>query len=192
MTDHVLHLLAQYLPLTAAEADAVVAHGLIQHMPAGTVLLREGAVARACYLVLQGCVRSYFLLEGQEKTAAFYTEGQPLLTVSYTTQQPAAHYLVCAEDCWLLSGSPAGNQALFERYPRLETLGRLISSALLAETQTTLDSYRNLSPQQRYLQLLQTRPELVRRVPQYHLASYLGIQPESLSRIRRRLQREQA
>lgn len=75
----------------------------------------------------------------------------------------------------------------FEKFPRFETLCRLLSEQLLAGNQAQFDAFRTSTPEQRYLHLMRTRPDLLQRVPQYQLASYLGIQPQSLSRIRKRL-----
>lgn len=76
---------------------------------------------------------------------------------------------------------------MFEKFPRFENLCLIFSEELLVKNQASFAEYRNSTPEQRYLNLLKTRPDLVQRVPLYQLASYLGIKPESLSRIRKRL-----
>jgi len=63
----------------------------------------------------------------------------------------------------------------------------ILSEELLAKQQINFDEFKIFSPEQRYLNLLQTRPDLIQRVPQHQLASYLGIKPQSLSRMRARL-----
>lgn len=75
----------------------------------------------------------------------------------------------------------------FEKFPRLETLCRVLSEQLLVKNQISFDEFKTSSPEQRYLSLPQTRPDLVQRIPQHQLASFLGIQPQSLSRLRARL-----
>lgn len=81
-------------------------------------------------------------------------------------------------------------QVVFERFPRFETLCRLLSESLLAQSQASFDQFKNASPEQRYRHLLSTRPGLLQRVPLHQLASYLGIKAESLSRIRRCVQQK--
>ena len=71
--------------------------------------------------------------------------------------------------------------------PRMETLNRMGVEMELQKSQEALADYILTSPEERYLNLLQTRPDLLDRVPQYQLASYLGVTPESLSRIRKRI-----
>jgi hypothetical protein len=76
---------------------------------------------------------------------------------------------------------------IFSKFPKFETLCRILSEELLAKQQIDFDEFKTSSPEQRYLNLLQIRPDLVQRVPQHQLASYLGIKPQSLSRLRARI-----
>ena len=81
------------------EVDAIVDKTTLGHFKKGSVLLREGEICRQCFFVLSGCVRQYHLLDGLEKTTAFFTEGQAaVMYSSYMNQEPSAHYLVCTED----------------------------------------------------------------------------------------------
>ena len=73
------------------------------------------------------------------------------------------------------------------KFPKFEIMGRMLSEELLAKKQIDFDEYKTSSPEQRYLNLLHKRPELIQRVPQHQLASYLGIKPQSLSRLRARI-----
>ena len=76
-------------------------------------------------------------------------------------------------------------QELFKRVPKYEALCRMSMEGDFGEQQEALAKFITSSPEQRYKTLLETRPDLLQRVPQYHLASYLGVKPESLSRIRK-------
>ena len=76
---------------------------------------------------------------------------------------------------------------IFEKFPKFETLCRVLSEELLAKQQINFDDFKTSSPEQRYLNMLQKRPDLIQRVPQHQLASYLGIKPQSLSRLRARI-----
>jgi CRP-like cAMP-binding protein len=76
---------------------------------------------------------------------------------------------------------------MFREFPQFESVCRIMSEVMLAHAQESFVNYRLASPEERYLYILQKRPELIQRVPQYQLASYLGIQPESLSRLKKRL-----
>ena len=76
---------------------------------------------------------------------------------------------------------------MHSKFPKFETLCRRLSEELLAKKQIDFDEFKTSSPEQRYLNLLRKRPDLVQRVPQHLLASYLGIKPQSLSRLRARI-----
>jgi DNA-binding MarR family transcriptional regulator len=76
---------------------------------------------------------------------------------------------------------------IFRKFPKFESLCRIVSEQLLAKNQQNFDEYKTSSPEQRYLHLLKNRPDLLQRVPQHQIASYLGIKPQSLSRLRARI-----
>ncbi len=187
MEKGIINYLTKYLSLTDEEVNLINDLNLIREFSKGTVLLKEGESAEECYLVLEGCIRSYFIIDGEEKTTEFYTENEPVTPVSYTQQKPSEYYLSCVEDCLLSVGSAKTTEVLLTKVPGIAILFRKINDELLAKQQVKFDNYINLSPSKRYLKLLETRPDLCQRIPQYQLASYLGIKPESLSRIRKRI-----
>ncbi|MBK7174999.1 MAG: hypothetical protein IPH84_17640 [Bacteroidales bacterium] len=94
------------------------------------------------------------------------------------------------EDCILVSGNEQKARELFERFPKLETISRKIVESAFSEIQKSILFYHSETPEQRYLSLVDKYPGILQRVPQYHIASYIGVKPESLSRIRKRVARE--
>ena len=78
-------------------------------------------------------------------------------------------------------------EVINSKFPRFEILCRRLSEDRLAKKQIDLDEFKTSSPEQRYLNILEKRPDLIQRVPQHQLASYLGIKPQSLSRLRARI-----
>ncbi len=176
----------QIAPISDAEINTILELVKIRAHKRGKVLLREGQVCNVCYFVLEGCVRQFYLVDGEEKTTSFFTEGQPLSGFPFENK-PSKSFLVCNEDCLLIEGRPEDEQAFFEQMPRMETLNRVGVEMELQKSQEALAEYIITSPEGRYLNLLETRPDLLDRVPQYQLASFLGVTPESLSRIRKRI-----
>ena len=187
MEEKVLEFMSRYITLTKEEERIILDLNLIRYYKKGTVLLKEGEIARYNYLVLSGCVRSYYLINGEEKTSEFYMEFEPVTSVSLAKKTPSEYYIDCLEDSVLGVETEAVEKSIFQQIPRLSDLAHSIKNEMLAEQQVRYDQFKNLSAEDRYLKLLEARPKLVQRVPQYHLASYLGIKPESLSRIRKRL-----
>ena len=177
--------------LTKEEAEAIAATINIQTFPKGHVLLREGDISFAAYFVLKGCVRQYYLVDGEERTINFFSENQWVISMtSFAEQQPSNHFMECCEECTLVVGNREKEENLYHNFPRLETISRKVMERVFAEQQELMGAYFTDSPEQRYIKLRDSRPDLVQRLPQYLLASYIGIQPESLSRIRKRLARK--
>ncbi|OJJ17049.1 cyclic nucleotide-binding protein [marine bacterium AO1-C] len=178
----------QLMPLTEEEKQAVLESAEVRTFAKGTTLLQEGQIAQEGYFVLQGVIRQYQVIEGEEKTTNFFTEDQWVLSLTSMLQQvPADHYLACEEDVTVITGDETKEKVLFEKYPKLETLSRALLERELGEQQARMSRYITQTAEQRYLELMHTRPNLVHRVPQYQLASYIGVKPESLSRIRKRM-----
>lgn len=188
MSNKLVNYFSRITPLSEAEAAAITESMRVRTFAKGTELLREGQVATECYFVLEGCVRQYYLREGQEITSNFYTEEDWVISInSFLHQTPADHYFVCAEDTTLVVGTAERENDLYERFPRFEQISRKVMEHVFAQHQQHMAAYLTDTPEQRYLKLVATRPDLLQRIPQYQLASYVGVQPESLSRIRKRI-----
>ncbi len=188
MTQKLIHHFSRISPLSPEEATAIAESAVVKDYPKGTVLLSEGQPSNDSYFVLKGLVRQYNLLDGEEKTTAFFTEGQWVIALTNTEEsRPSTHYWVCDEDTSVVLGNDHSAQTLFKKHPRLEMIARKVLENVFAEYQQTINAYLTGTPEKRYMQLLESKPDLIQRIPQYHLASYIGVKPESLSRIRKRI-----
>jgi CRP-like cAMP-binding protein len=138
--------------------------------------------------VLEGGVRQYKIIEGNEITTNFYTEEQWIIFLeSFENPVVSSDYLVCFEDTTLVVGDEQAAQKIFKKFPRFETLSRKVVENAFLEQQQIMTTYITNTPEQRYLKLMQERPDLFQKVPQYQIASYIGVKPESLSRIRKKM-----
>ncbi|QDH21155.1 Crp/Fnr family transcriptional regulator [Saccharibacillus brassicae] len=155
-----------------------------------TLLLEQGEVSGKCYFVLQGCLRQYAIDEqGREHTSNFYTEEQAVAGFSrYAPAEGSDCFVACVEDCVVVVGDFAEEQAMFGRHGQLESMARRMMEEHLGKVQREFAAFAASSPEERYRDMLRSRPDLPGRVPQHQLASYLGMTPESLSRIKKRLQ----
>lgn len=175
-------------PLTREESEAIANSMRTKTYKKNAYLLQEGEISGKTYFILEGCIREYILRDGEDITTNFFTEEQWVISLTnFSQESPATHNWVCVEDTTVVVGDEHQAQALFKKFPRFETISRTLVEASFAEQKMALTSYLTDSPEQRYLKLLQSRPDLFQRVPQYHLASYIGVKPESLSRIRKRI-----
>jgi len=187
MENELFTFIEMRVPLSETEKEAIIDLSIFRTYKKGTVLLKSGDGSREDYFVLKGCLRSYYIIDGEEKTTNFYTEFESFAPLSLIANKPSEHYIDCLEDCILTVGNPEMEKFMFEKFPRFESLCRILSEELLAKNQAAFDDFKTSSPEQRYLDLIKYRPDLVQRVPQYQLASYLGLTPQSLSRIRKRI-----
>ncbi len=180
--------LAEYLQISEEGIEEIFSAIHFKSYKSGTVLVEPGEVFNDCCLILKGCVRQYHLQDGEEKTTFFFTEDQWFASYYSTTQnKPVPYYLTFVEDTVLSMMSISSEYDLFKKYPEFESVCRTGIEEQLEKYQEMLVSFMSSSPIQRYMNVLENRPDLIQRVPQYQLASYLGITPESLSRIRKRI-----
>ncbi|MFN8297068.1 MAG: Crp/Fnr family transcriptional regulator [Chitinophagales bacterium] len=188
MNDKLLNYFQKIMPLSTEEIEAIVETMTIKNYKKGTVLLKEGQVSAEAYFVLEGCVRQYYLVDGEEKTNNFFTEEQWVISMhSFSQHHPSNHYLDCCMDSTLVVGNREKEESLYKRFPKFETVSRKVMESVFAAQQEQMSTYTTDTAEQRYVKLLASRPDLFQKIPQYQIASYIGVKPESLSRIRKRL-----
>jgi CRP-like cAMP-binding protein len=187
MQDVLFDFISKYITLTEEEKNVLLSLDLFHSVKKGTVLLKEGQNTQNSFFVLKGCIRSYYVKDGEEKTTAFYTEMEALTPPCVTSKTPSDYYISSIEDCILLISNADMSEAVNSKFPKFDTMCMKFSEELLAKERMEFDEFKTSSPEQRYLNLLQKRPDLIQRVSQHQLASYLGIKPQSLSRLRARI-----
>jgi CRP-like cAMP-binding protein len=181
-------MIARELYLSEEERKIVDSLIPVHEYPKSYILLNEGDIARNCYFNIKGLVRSFRITDGNEHTTAFYLEGDSIAPLaSYLNQSASDHSLECLEDSVLAVLNFQNEKELYRLVPKMETQCRQSIEQEFAGQQNFIRSFVTQSPEQRYIDLMKNRPELIRRVAQYQLANYLGIKPESLSRIRKRM-----
>ena len=187
MQNLLFDFISKYVSLTEEEKNAITSLDIFRTIKKGTTLLKEGQKSNEGYFVLKGCIRTYYIIDGEEKTTAFYTEMEGFTPHCVSNKAPSEYYMSCVEDTILIVTNPDMEAEINNKFPKFESLCRVLSEELLAKQQLNFDEFKTSSPEQRYLNLLQKRPEMIQRVPQHQLASYLGIKPQSLSRLRARI-----
>jgi CRP-like cAMP-binding protein len=127
-------------------------------------------------------------VNGHEVTKNFFFERDYATEyVSFLTRTPSLLSIKVMEDAELIELNYDKVQKLYEDYPIWQKYGRLMAERVFIEVAERTQQLLYLSPEEMYLKLMADQPRIIERIPQHYIASYLGIQPESLSRIRKRL-----
>ncbi|MEN7550505.1 Crp/Fnr family transcriptional regulator [Rapidithrix thailandica] len=156
---------------------------------AKTMLLRAGQIAREFYFIEEGLLRVYHLENGKEVNTYFSCDHQFISTFrSMITQSASLEYLEAIEESRILCIPYQSLLQLYDENPKLERLGRTFAEKNYLCVINRSSNLQTKTAKERYLDFIETHsPKIIRRVPQYQIASYLGIEPESLSRIRKQL-----
>ena len=151
------------------------------------VLLPAGAVADRVFYIQSGILRESFVEDGKDVTVQFFFEGQAVASIeSFWKEAPSEVSIEAVEPSALKVFKKADIQAFLERHPESGIdIAKFAYSRMINYYHLFLSRIKD-SPEKRYQLLLEEHPEMVARIPQHYLASYLGITPVSLSRIRAR------
>ncbi|GGF63203.1 Crp/Fnr family transcriptional regulator [Wenyingzhuangia marina] len=187
MNNELVKYISNHMPLSKDLEEIIIQSSQVRNYKKGTIILNEKDISNESFLVLKGCLRSYIINDGEETTLEIYTEGQPITPKNYSKNIPTGQYLECIEACVLNVNTPEHEAEMFLKHPQFESICRIIGEVIIAQQNESFTTYKLAKPEDRYLHLIKNRPNLIQRVPQYIIASYLGIAPQSLSRIRKRL-----
>ncbi len=189
MFDHIRKYYEALAPgLTDADWAAISARFEIIHLKKGDYLVRAGQVCNHVAFVNNGFIRIYLIKDGKESINGFITNNQYISEyTSFLTRQPAIYTIDALEDSELILLHYNDMQELYEQHPVFERVGRKVAEFLFIEFDTHAYIADTLTPEQRYQRLIDKESALLDRVPQYMIASYLGITPEHLSRLRKKM-----
>lgn len=182
---HIEHKVA----LSDAEKSAIAAFFTFKKIRKKQFILEEGEICMHLSFVNKGLIKSYRLDEkGNEHISLFGWEGWWISDFnSYINQQPATLYIDAVEDTELFLLSRAAYEQLTLDVPIMDRYFRLLYQNSLVTKDERLISSNSYSAEEKFQRLIQSNPEIVQRVPQHLVASYLGLAPETLSRIRKKL-----
>lgn len=175
-------------PLSAKLTDALLTAAATEQLPAHQVLLRPGQVARRVYFLETGLVRGYTLLHGREISSWFMQAGDFVISIlSFFTQQPSEEYLELLEPATVHSISYDQLQGLYRNFPEFNFIGRRLIEHYYVLSEQRAQHLRARTALERYELLLRDFPTVFQRVALHHIASHLGMAPETLSRLRNSL-----
>ncbi len=185
-------VMSQTIPVSDDEWAAFEPHIKIKKIQKKDIYIRAGNHCAEIGLLVTGAMRQYHLLPDGERTTFFFFEGDFACDYqSIITNQPATITIEALEDCEVLYFHRDVLLRLYRLYPTYETFGRLIAESVYLCAMERLNTFILNSPEERYRHFLNSAEseQILTRIPQHYIASYLGITPVSLSRIRSRVSR---
>jgi CRP-like cAMP-binding protein len=177
-----------FVDLSDKEEAVVQSYFYSKKVAKKEMLLTEGEMCNSIWFIQEGYCRLFYTVDGNENTFQFffpnswYTDYTSLLS-----GVPTLENLQALTECHVLVIDKKNLNELYSVSPVFEKLGRLMAEKAFLSISNLNKMRTNETPQERYLNLIKQRPEIVENIPQHYVASYLGVQPESLSRIRKRI-----
>lgn len=151
-------------------------------------LIKAGQVCNSINFVVKGLCRMYYLQDGKEINNCFFFENQFLAEYSsFLGQAPSRYYIQALEDTEVISFSYESVENSYDKSHAWERFGRKVAEYCYLNACSRTESFLFLNGEQRYLQLLEDSPWYFDRIPLYHIASFLGLERETLSRLRKKI-----
>lgn len=179
---------SDFIPMTNEDWNLLEPNLRIVYLKKGEKLQVEGDVCNDVTFCNKGLLKSFHIKDGKEYIEAFFSENEYLSDYcSFLLRQPSKLYIEAIEDCELVLLDYDTIQVMYARVDNFQKFGRLMAEFLFTQISLRNNSLLFESPEERYVNFSKSRPDIIQRVPQYMIASYLGVTPEALSRIRKRL-----
>lgn len=191
INDNIINSIKQMTGFTDGELGIVLKHFEAKSIKKKTNLLETGETAKEVYYILNGCIRLFYEKDGEDISAYFFTEKMFAGAYdSFISQKPSRHSIETLEDCQVLSISYRALQELFIEFPKMNEFVRKVLEERFVSLHELFTSQILDSPEERYLNLQKEKPDLINRIPQHQIATFLGVTPVSLSRIRNRVSKK--
>jgi CRP-like cAMP-binding protein len=188
MTAKLISSIQSIIDLTSKEVDRINELFKEKQIKKGDFFLTDGQVCKQVGFIIKGLIRYYINHNGEDKTYAFGQENNFICNYeSFLPQTPSTKIIQALEDCEMLVISFADLQTFYKSIAHGERFGRLVIGQVFIELLQDLSSFYTDTPEYRYETFLKKHPDLQQRISQYHIASYVGVKPQSLSRIRKRI-----
>ena len=172
-------------PLSTELIDDIIKYAVIKEYKKNEFILRAGKVSNYTSWIIKGLTRSYYIKDIEDITTKFLWDGAPITSVySYYSRKPGNENIVALEDTTLASLHYDHMQYLYKTYPAFNVIGRVITEQYLYMLEIEVYNLRKQRAEDRYQFIVKHFPHLLQRVPLKYLATYLGINLETLSRIR--------
>ncbi len=183
-----INIFRQFTDFNDSELEIIMPYFEQKKFKKKSILLNIGKVSNEVFYLINGCIRLYCEKDGEELSTYFFTENMFAGSYdSFLSRKLSKVAIETLEDCEVLVLSHQSQEKLYEIFPKMNEFIRKAIEQRFVILHDLFISYLINSPEERYLTLIKDRPELLQRVPQHQIASFLGITPVSLSRIRNRV-----
>lgn len=174
-----------YTPLSIECQQDLIANSKLCRFNKGEIVVREGQYSEKAYLIVEGCARAYYLKDGKDISDWFTFENQFMAPiVSFFSAKPSPHYVEFVEDSVVYEFSKATFDSLSQKYHDFERfVSKVVTETMLGLCERLYTIQFNRA-EDRFKHLISIYPDITNRIPLTHIASYLGITLETLSRIR--------
>jgi CRP-like cAMP-binding protein len=191
MMDKLISTIKYLIRISADEEILIKSLFKPLQLKSGEYFLEEGQVCRYVGFIEEGLVRYHMNDDGNQNTLYFNKGGEFVSNYqSFLPGEPSNTSIQAIEDTSMQVINHTNLKRLYKEVEEGEKLGRLAIESVFLSSIQQLKSFYKDSPAARYQEFLRTYPDLAQRIPQYHIASYVGIKPQSLSRIRKKLATE--
>jgi len=178
----------KFVNFSQADKDLLATVLTFKQVKAKTELVSYDRRTDELFFLLKGCIRKYYVKDGEQITIYLLTENNFIGAFdSFITGTKSKETVECLEPCELLVLKKSDLDSLYKEIPLMNEFVRKILEQMLIQFHQALSSFILNNPEERYTKLLTQNPEILQRVPQHMLATYLGITATSLSRIRKRI-----
>jgi len=186
-----IDIFRKFTDFNDSELEIIMPYFEFKKFKRKTILLEIGKVSNEVFYLVKGCIRLYCEKDGDELSTYFFTEEMFAGSYdSFLAQKPSKVAIETLEDCEVLILSHQSQEKLYEIFPKMNEFIRKAIEQRFVLLHDLFISYLLHNPEERYLILQKERPELLQRIPQHQIASFLGITRVSLSRIRHRLSKK--
>lgn len=179
--------ISKYVSLPAAELEAISTRFKRKLIPKNSHLLRPGDTCRDLVFVQSGCLRLYYLKDGVEVSVWFaFAQSSAMEIYSFISGKPTDYFIQATEDSEVLYLPRTELYGLYRDQPKMQEMMRNFWEDVILHLIDRFTALQKDSAEKRYLDLL-GKPAYLKTIPQKYLASFIGVTPTSLSRIRKRL-----
>ncbi len=187
--EQLVSFFAAIAPLSEEDQILVRSQFTQLKVPAKTLLVREGEVNHSVYFLISGCARLGINCPTGEDISCYFAQENQWIGVyeSFLTGKPSEYFTQALEPCEFLVIDRMGMETIYQQTTNGNLIGRKFAEGLFMETVQRLTDFYKYTPEERFQLFIDRYPGLANRIPQQHLASFIEVKPQSLSRIKKRV-----